>query len=33
MQAANLRYENQTLREIVHVSLGGDTVRVRLSNA
>src|ERR1039458_1126181 len=33
MQAANFRYENQTLREIVHVSLGGDTVRVRLSNA
>ena len=33
MQAANLRYENQTLREIVHISLGGDTVRVRLSNA
>ena len=27
------QFSNQTLREIVHVSLGGDTVRVRLSNA
>lgn len=26
-------FNNQTLREIVHVSIGGDTVRVRLSNA
>jgi lysophospholipase L1-like esterase len=25
-------FENQTIREIVHVSVGGDTVRVRLSN-
>jgi lysophospholipase L1-like esterase len=33
MQAAHLRFENQTLREIVRTSLGGDTVRVRLSNA
>ena len=33
MQAAHLRFENQTLREIVHTSLGGDSVRVRLSNA
>ena len=27
------RFNNQTVREVVHVSLGGDTVRVRLSNA
>ncbi|MDE3199238.1 MAG: SGNH/GDSL hydrolase family protein, partial [Acidobacteriota bacterium] len=27
------RFDNQTIREIVHVSLGGDTIRVRLSNA
>jgi len=33
MQAAHLRFENQTLREIVRTGLGGDTVRVRLSNA
>ena len=33
MRAAKLSYDNQTLREIVHISLGGDTVRVRLSNA
>ena len=33
MRAAKLRFENQTLREIVHVSIGGHTVRVRLSNA
>jgi len=26
-------FEEQTVREIVHVSLGGDSVRVRLSNA
>jgi lysophospholipase L1-like esterase len=25
-------FENQTIREVVHVSIGGDTVRVRLSN-
>jgi lysophospholipase L1-like esterase len=25
-------FENQTLREIVHISIGGDTLRVRLSN-
>ena len=30
---AHLQYDNQTLREIVHVSLGGERVRVRLSNA
>jgi lysophospholipase L1-like esterase len=33
MRAAKLTFENQTLREIVHASIGGDTVRVRLSNA
>jgi lysophospholipase L1-like esterase len=33
MQAQKLVFENQTLREIVHASIGGDTVRVRLSNA
>src|SRR5215831_18443855 len=33
MRSAKLVYNNQTLREIVHTSLGSDTVRVRLSNA
>lgn len=33
MRAAKLEFENQTLREIVHVSIGGPAVRVRLSNA
>jgi lysophospholipase L1-like esterase len=33
MRAARLVYDNQTLREIVHASIGSDTVRVRLSNA
>jgi len=33
MRAAKLMFDNQTLREIVHVSLGSDTIRVRLSNA
>ena len=33
MRAAKLEFENQTLREIVHTSIGGSTVRVRLSNA
>lgn len=33
MRTEKLAYENQTLREIVHSSIGGDTVRVRLSNA
>ena len=33
MAAANLVFANQTLREIVHTSVGGDTVRIRLSNA
>lgn len=30
---AKLEFANQTLREIIHTSIGGDTVRVRLSNA
>ena len=30
---AHLVFDNQTLRQIVHVTLGGDTLRVRLSNA
>jgi len=33
LRAAKLQFANQTVREIVRVSLGGDTVRVRLSNA
>jgi lysophospholipase L1-like esterase len=33
MTTAKLVYANQTLREIVHTSLGGDTFRIRLSNA
>lgn len=33
MRAAKLVFKNQTLREIVHVSLGSNTVRIRLSNA
>src|SRR5437588_10752645 len=33
MRAEKLEFENQTLREIVHTSIGGDTVQVRLSNA
>lgn len=33
MHKANLAFDNQTIREIVHISLGGDTLRVRLSNA
>ena len=33
MTKAHLQFENQTIREIVHVSIGGDRVRVRLSNA
>ena len=33
MRAAHLVFSNQTLREIVRVSIGGSTVRVRLSNA
>jgi lysophospholipase L1-like esterase len=33
MRAAKLEFENQTLREVVHSSIGGAAVRVRLSNA
>jgi lysophospholipase L1-like esterase len=33
MSKAKLTFSNQTLREIVHVSIGGAVVRVRLSNA
>src|SRR5450755_479113 len=33
IKAAKLEFDNQTLREIVHTSIGSDTVRVRLSNA
>jgi len=32
MRARKLEFINQTLREVVHTSIGGDTVRVRLSN-
>jgi lysophospholipase L1-like esterase len=33
MRAAKLEFTNQTFREIVHTSIGSNTVRVRLSNA
>jgi len=33
MHAAGLVFDNQTMREIVHTSIGGAEVRVRLSNA
>ena len=33
VRTAKLLFENQTLREIVHTSIGGDSVRLRLSNA
>jgi len=33
METQKLVFHDQTLREIVHISIGGDTVRVRLSNA
>jgi lysophospholipase L1-like esterase len=33
MRTAKLLFQNQTLREIIHTSIGGNTVRVRLSNA
>lgn len=33
MRSSKLAFENQTLREIVRTSIGGKTVRVRLSNA
>jgi lysophospholipase L1-like esterase len=32
MRSAHLEFSDQTLREIIHTSLGGGTVRVRLSN-
>jgi lysophospholipase L1-like esterase len=32
LQSARLIFENQTLRQVVHTSIGGSTVRVRLSN-
>ncbi len=33
MRKAGMVFENQTLREIVHTTIGGEMVRVRLSNA
>ncbi|MGD1070539.1 MAG: SGNH/GDSL hydrolase family protein [Bryobacteraceae bacterium] len=33
MRTRKLEFNNQTVREMVHVSIGGDAVRVRLSNA
>ncbi len=33
MRAAGLEFSRQTLREIIPASIGGDTVRVRLTNA
>lgn len=33
MQAAKLAFRNQTLREIIHTSIAGRSLRVRLSNA
>jgi lysophospholipase L1-like esterase len=33
MEKQKLVFHDQTVREIVHVSIGGDTVRVRLSNS
>ena len=32
MRNANMLFQNQTFREIVHTSIGGDAVRVRISN-
>jgi lysophospholipase L1-like esterase len=32
MRAARLVFDNQTLRQIVHTSIGGSSIRVRLSN-
>lgn len=32
MRVAKLTFDNQTLRQVVHISLGGDQVRLRLSN-
>jgi len=33
MRTRRLEFDNQTVRAIVHTSLGGDTVRIKLSNA
>jgi hypothetical protein len=33
MRAAHLEFSNQTLREVIHTSIGGAKVRLRLSNA
>jgi lysophospholipase L1-like esterase len=33
MESQKLVFHDQTLREIVHISIGGDSVRVRLSNS
>jgi lysophospholipase L1-like esterase len=33
MRSAHLALSDQTLREIIHTSIGGSTVRIRLSNA
>jgi lysophospholipase L1-like esterase len=33
MEKQKLVFHDQTVREIVHISIGGDTVRVRLSNS
>ena len=33
MRFSRLEFENQTVREIIHTSIGSNTVRVRLSNA
>lgn len=33
MRAAKLEFSNQTLREVVHTSIGSRTARIRLSNA
>ncbi len=32
MRTRKLEFSNQTVREIVHTSIGGDTVRIKLSN-
>src|SRR5580658_3562508 len=32
MRTRKLEFINQTVREIVHTSIGGDTVRIKLSN-
>src|SRR5690242_12689933 len=32
MRSAKMIFQNQTFRQIVHTSIGGDTARVRISN-